>query len=103
MPEKQNPIDSIRAVAAASACSGAVAMLTSAPPHEMDRGVGAWHVEWLALPLVFQSAGAASEAMGMCLDSLEVNSEAMGSDLDAAIPEDQIDRVLERYDRIIDG
>lgn len=82
MPGKQNPVDSVRAVAAASACTGAVGMLTAAPPPELDRGIGGWHVEWLALPLVFQTADAATEAMARCLDSLEVDTETMASRVD---------------------
>lgn len=98
MPEKRNPIDSVRAVAAASACAGAVTMLTRAPSHELDRAVGAWHVEWMALPLVLQTAGAAAEAIETCLDSLEVNTATMGDGLDVVTPGDQIDRVMERFD-----
>jgi 3-carboxy-cis,cis-muconate cycloisomerase len=99
MPGKQNPIDSIRAIAAASACSGAVAMMTSAPPNEMDRGVGGWHVEWLALPLAFQTAGAAAESMSACLSSLAVDADAMGAragQVDEAWVDAQIDSTLER-------
>ncbi|HUG07918.1 MAG TPA: lyase family protein [Acidimicrobiia bacterium] len=104
MPEKKNPIDSVRAVAAASACAGAAAMLTTAPPHQLDRAVGGWHVEWVALPLVFQTAGAAAEAMEQCLDSLEVDAEAMGShagtnSLEAGFS--QIDRVLAACDETL--
>lgn len=101
MPEKQNPIDSIRAVAAGSACTGAMAMLTAAPPHELDRAVGSWHVEWVAIPLVFQTAGAAAEAIETCLGSLEVDAEAMGDGVGTTSPGDQIDRVLTRFDSVL--
>ncbi len=104
MPEKKNPIDSVRAVAAASACTGAVNMLTTAPPHELDRAVGGWHVEWVALPLVFQTAGAAAEAMEQCLDSLEVDAEAMSSHVDTdgvEIASSPIDRVLAACDETL--
>ncbi len=103
MPHKQNPIDSIRAIAASSACAGAVAMLTSAPPHELDRAVGGWHVEWTALPLVFQTAGAAIEAIDLCLASLEVNRETMASHVEgpAAIDGAQIDKVLARHAAVL--
>jgi len=103
MPHKQNPIDSIRAVAASSACAGAVAMLTSAPPHELDRAVGSWHVEWTALPLAFQTAGAAIEAIDLCLTSLEVDQDAMTSlvDTPTTIDQAQIDKVLARHATVI--
>lgn len=103
MPHKQNPIDSIHAVAAASACAGAVAMLTSAPPHELDRAVGGWHVEWTALPLVFQTAGAAIEAIDLCLASLEVDQEAMAAPVETPTPTDQsqINKVLARHAAVL--
>lgn len=100
MPEKRNPIDSTRAVAAASACAGAVAMLTSSPPHELDRGVGGWQVEWIALPLAFQTSAAAIEAIGRALDSLVVDTERMSSDVEVVHTGDQIDRVLARHDQL---
>ncbi len=98
MPGKENPLDSIRAVAAASACSGAVAMLSMAPPLELDRGVGGWHVEWIALPLAFATAAASLDAIVTCLESVEVDVEAMGARVSGELaPEGaqaQIDHVL---------
>jgi 3-carboxy-cis,cis-muconate cycloisomerase len=104
MPEKRNPLDAIRAVAAAQACAGAVAMLSSALGHELDRGVGGWHVEWMALPLVFHTSGAAVTAIETCLQSLEVDGEKMNANAGPDTPplsSAQIDRVLADYDRVI--
>jgi 3-carboxy-cis,cis-muconate cycloisomerase len=104
MPEKRNPLDAIRAVAAAQACAGAVAMLSSALGHELDRGVGGWHVEWMALPLVFHTSGAAVTAIETCLQSLEVDGEKMSANAGPDTPplsSAQIDRVLADYDRVI--
>jgi 3-carboxy-cis,cis-muconate cycloisomerase len=102
MPEKQNPLDAIRAVAAATACGGATAMVTTAPTAQLDRGIGGWHVEWLALPLVFQTAGAAAEAMESCLDSMEVDTARMGAGLEAATSDNpQIDAVLAACEEIL--
>jgi 3-carboxy-cis,cis-muconate cycloisomerase len=99
MPGKENPIDAVRARAAAAACTGAAAMLRSGPPVELDRGVGGWHVERLAIPLAFQTCGAAVEAVNASLDTLEVDDELMRS----RVPEPitlglaaQIDAVLAR-------
>lgn len=108
MPEKRNPVDSIRAVAAASGCSGAVSMLTGAPPQLLDRGLGAWHVEWLAVPLAFQNTGAAIEAVGAAVGSLEVDEDRMRAvaGADFSVPEavdEQIERVLNRYRRLVLG
>jgi 3-carboxy-cis,cis-muconate cycloisomerase len=103
MPGKQNPIDAIRAVAAADACTGAASMIRGGRSHELDRGVGGWHVEWLAIPLVFETTAAAVEAMNICLGSLEVDSEQMesragdGPDLDQRL----IDRVLAAYEGMV--
>ena len=69
---KRNPIDAMRAMAAAEACLGVSTIITHAKPHELERGLGSWHAEWFALPLVFQTAAAAMEAIGAALESLEV-------------------------------
>lgn len=72
MPGKRNPIDAVRAVAAAEACAGAASVVTRGRPHELERGIGGWHAEWWAVPLVFQTAGAAAEAIRDAVGSLEV-------------------------------
>ena len=105
MPHKQNPIDSIRAVAAARACSGAVAMLLGGPA-ELDRGLGSWHVEWIALPLALQSCGATIEAVAAAIGSLEVSEEVMranaGGDLeDLSAVKSQIAAVTARFDQVV--
>ena len=102
MPGKENPIDSFRAVAASAACSGAMAMLSSAPPFELDRGVGGWHVEWLALPLVFQTAAAAVEAIDISVGALEpVGPDTRAEDAVIAGSSGQIDNVLSEADRAL--
>ena len=52
---KRNPIDAMRAMAAAEACLGVATVITHAKPHELERGLGSWHAEWFAVPLVFQT------------------------------------------------
>jgi len=107
MPEKRNPIDPVRVVAAASACHGFASMLTGARTGELDRGIGGWHTEWLALPMLFHTAAAAAEATGTCLGSLEVDGEKMSAGVDAsgghlenADPR-LIDGVLARFDEVV--
>jgi 3-carboxy-cis,cis-muconate cycloisomerase len=103
MGGKRNPIDAIRAVAAAEACGGAASMVTGGRAQELDRGVGGWHVEWLAIPLVFQTTAAAVEAMTVCLESLEVDGAQMSSRsgpgpvLDPGL----IDRVLAEFETMV--
>jgi 3-carboxy-cis,cis-muconate cycloisomerase len=74
---KRNPIDAMRASAAAEACLGIATVVTHAKPHELERGLGSWHAEWFAIPLVFQTAAAAVEAIGAALSSLEVEPSAL--------------------------
>ena len=74
---KRNPIDAMRSMAAAEACLGVSTVITHAKPHELERGLGSWHAEWFAVPLVFQTAGAAMEAIGAALASLEVEPSAL--------------------------
>ena len=74
---KRNPIDAMRAMAAAEACLGVSTIITHAKPHELERGLGSWHAEWFAIPLIFQTAGAAMEAISAALASLEVEPSAL--------------------------
>ncbi len=74
---KQNPIDAMRAMAAAEVCLGVSTIITHAKPHELERGLGSWHAEWFALPLVFQTAGAAMEAIGAALATIEVQPSTL--------------------------
>jgi 3-carboxy-cis,cis-muconate cycloisomerase len=74
---KRNPIDAMRATAAAEVCLGVSTVITHGKPHELERGLGSWHAEWFALPLVFQTAGAAMEAIGASLGSLDVEPSAL--------------------------
>jgi 3-carboxy-cis,cis-muconate cycloisomerase len=78
---KQNPIDPMRAVAAADVCRGAAAVVLTARPPELERGVGGWHAEWWAVPAAFQAAGAAVEATARALAELEVDPEAMAANI----------------------
>ena len=47
---KRNPIDAMRATAAAEACLGVATVVLHAKPHELERGLGSWHAEWFAAP-----------------------------------------------------
>ena len=73
-------------------------MMAGAGHHELDRGIGGWHVEWLAVPMLFQTAAAATEAFAACLETLQVDGERMASRVD-----EDGRRALERMDpRLID-
>lgn len=105
MPEKKNPIDPIRAIAAAAGCHGALAMIDAAPPFELDRGIGGWQVEWLAVPLAFRTAAASVDSMRLCLGSLQVDRDVMSSqvrdEIDLGGIASQIEAVLDRAGEIL--
>jgi 3-carboxy-cis,cis-muconate cycloisomerase len=100
MPHKANPVDAMRALAAAEACAGAASVVTRAAPQALERGLGGWHAEAFAVPLVLHTAAAAAEAMARCLDGLEPDLARMAAhvgdtrstDLEAIAAE--VDRVL---------
>ena len=105
MEGKQNPIDAIRALAATDVANGVASILDRARPHELDRGLGSWQAEWVALPLLFQTIAASLDALESALETLQLNTDAMamsaGPDASqsiAAIDPRQIDAVLKRYD-----
>ena len=94
---KRNPIDAMRATATAEVCLGVSTVITHATPHEFERGLGSWHAEWFALPLVFQTAGAAMEAIGAALGSLDVEPSALVvADDRRAAADAYVTRVLEQ-------
>jgi 3-carboxy-cis,cis-muconate cycloisomerase len=107
MPGKRNPVDAIRALAAADASRGAAAMITQGRPHELDRALGSWHVEWVALPLLFHTAAAALDGVERLIGSIRVESETMTGRvatedriLDSSMG-DQIRGVLSRYEQVV--
>ena len=74
MAGKRNPIDAIRTLAAEQVCT---ALTAAGRPHSLDRAAGPWHAEWFFVPMVFQTAGAALEAVSRALTSLTVDTETM--------------------------
>lgn len=108
MSHKRNPIDAIRALAAADIASGAAGMIVGARSHELDRGLGSWHVEWVALPLLFRSAAAAFEAAESIFETLEIDGAAMaaravaGDGEDPAFDTRLIDRVLDESKHVLE-
>lgn len=107
MPHKRNPIDAIRAAAAAEACRGAAAMVIGARPHELERGVGGWHVEWLAVPLTLHTCAAAVAALRRAVATLEVDAAAVAAGV-ARLPDAApgpsagtfVDAVVAAHDRL---
>lgn len=102
MAEKRNPIDSVRAMAAAELATAGSGMITAGRVSELDRGIGGWHAEWVALPLVFQATAATVEAMTTCLGSVEVEAGNMSARVTGGGPIDHalIDGVLAEFERV---
>jgi adenylosuccinate lyase len=102
MPHKANPIDAMRALAAAEAAAGVASVVTRGSPQALERGLGAWHAEAFAVPMVFHTVGAALEATACGLEDLEPDPARMAANLkgDAAaeteIAAALVDRLLER-------
>ena len=95
---KRNPIDAIRAVAAEQVCA---AMAASTRPHPLDRASGPWHAEWMTLPFVFQTAGAALEAVVRAVASLEADTDAMGRRIDGEIDDSTLRSAVTFIDRAL--
>lgn len=89
MAAKRNPIDAIRAVAAAQVASGQAAVLLDVRPCELQRAAGAWQAEWAAVPALFHATLAACEALGRTVASLEVDDQRMRANLAQGVPGDQ--------------
>jgi 3-carboxy-cis,cis-muconate cycloisomerase len=81
VPGKRNPFDAVHAIAAAEACAGCAGIVTHSRPFELQRAVGGWHAEWFAIPLVFRTAGAALEALGEAVATIEVDAARMRQNL----------------------
>ena len=101
MAGKQNPIDAIRCVAAAQACSAVAHIVTGASPHELERGIGSWHAEWFAVPLVFQTAAAAVEAIDAATASIAVDVARMEANVGSAAEPEMIRAACVLVDRVV--
>lgn len=106
MSGKENPIDAIRSLAAADVCHGAASILRGGRPHELDRALGAWHAEWVALPLLFRSASGALAGTARGLGSLAIDAgrmTALAGPEPVAVDPRLLDTVLSRFDRVVGG
>ena len=84
MPQKQNPVGSVLAVACARHVNAHVSVLLGALPQEHERAAGAWHSEWLALSGALAFAGGAADAARRALSGLVVDEERMRLNLEAS-------------------
>jgi len=101
VPGKRNPFDAIHAIAAAETCAGCASIVAAPRPFELQRAIGGWHAEWLAVPLVFRTGGAALEALGQALETLEVDAGRMRRNLVSDPSEDEMRAAGRLADRAV--
>ncbi|MGD9902994.1 MAG: 3-carboxy-cis,cis-muconate cycloisomerase [Vicinamibacterales bacterium] len=84
MPHKQNPVASVRAMAAAVQAPGLVATMLAAMPQEHERAAGGWQAEWETLPALVALTTGAAAAVADMLAGLHVDPARMRANLDLA-------------------
>jgi 3-carboxy-cis,cis-muconate cycloisomerase len=82
MPHKRNPALSMLALEASRRAPGLAATLLNQLPSEHERGVGQWQSQWLTLRDLVGAAASAASAMREVLAGLEVNTQAMGANIE---------------------
>ena len=82
MPNKRNPVRALVSVAAAANVGGLLSALYSCANHEHERGAGAWHGEWFALPQLAALAHASACATSDIAGSMVFSSERMRQNLE---------------------
>ena len=81
MPQKRNPIISTHIVAAAMAAEAQVPLLLAAQHHQLERAVGPWQAEALALPQALAlTAGALAQAVRVA-EGMKPDPERMRANL----------------------
>lgn len=83
MPQKQNPIASTIALAAANRVPGLVAAFLAGMVQEHERGVGGWQAEWPTIAEVVQATGVALASMAEVAEGLDVNVAQMRENIAA--------------------
>jgi 3-carboxy-cis,cis-muconate cycloisomerase len=84
MAHKRNPVASIAMVACARRLPGLVATLHGAMLPELERGAGSWQSEWGTLSDLLRLTGSAVSWGRELLQHLEVDTDRMAANLEAA-------------------
>lgn len=82
MPQKRNPALSDGLVAKARLIHGVAAVLLRNGAHQHERDLGAWAVEWMAVPEVMIIAGATAADLRQLLEGIQVHADRMRENLD---------------------
>ncbi len=83
MPHKNNPVNAVLLGACARRAPGLVATLLATMEQEHERAAGAWHAEWEPLTTLLRLTGAAAGHARRLLESLQVDTDRMRTNLDA--------------------
>jgi len=83
MPQKQNPVGSMLAVACGRSVAAHASVLTASLVAEHERAFGGWQAEWPALTAALALTGGAASSIADVLGGLEVDAERMLANLDA--------------------
>jgi 3-carboxy-cis,cis-muconate cycloisomerase len=81
IPGKRNPYDAVHAIAAADAAAAVASQVLRPRSPELERAAGAWHAEWFALPVMFQTAAASVAALAAAIHSVEVDTARMADNV----------------------
>lgn len=84
MPQKQNPVGAVSALACTRRVPGLVATLLAAAEQEHERAAGAWHSEWETLCELLRLVGSAASWLREVLEGLRVDTRRMRENLEAA-------------------
>lgn len=84
MPQKENPVGAVCALACTRRVPGLVATLLTAAEQEHERAAGAWHAEWESLCELLRLVGSAASWLREVLEGLRVDTRRMRQNLDAA-------------------
>jgi 3-carboxy-cis,cis-muconate cycloisomerase len=82
MPQKRNPHLSEALVAKARLVCGLGSTLQRNGAHQHERDMGAWGVEWIAVPELMVIAGAVAADLRLLLEGLDVHGTQMRSNLE---------------------
>jgi adenylosuccinate lyase/3-carboxy-cis,cis-muconate cycloisomerase len=82
MPQKRNPMTCEYLVAAARLVRAATGAVSAAPAHALERDMGLWAIEWLALPQALILCGAVVDKLAHVLEGLHVDEERMRRNLE---------------------
>lgn len=84
MAHKRNPVAAVSVIACAKRVPGLVATIFAAMEQEQQRAAGAWQAEWGTLGELFTLTGSAAAWLADLLGGLEVDTERMRANLQAA-------------------